>query len=205
MSDTKPDRILAEESEDPWVKLILWSNEYNLHPTRRWNGFINYLLELRLAPMKHLGLTDEQQRALMEDWGIDRAEFKRVLQLSEDELNEAKQFFPDDTDFEDIELDVKIDNHTFSKELNFSEAIFVGPINFNDCLFDCSVDFTFTDFQKMALFTGSKFLENVNFGQAQFRAPVIFRRVTFHKEVNFYSTDHDSGYLAGFENVKFKK
>ena len=81
----------------------------------------------------------------------------------------------------------------------------MGPINFNDCLFDCSVDFTFTDFQKMALITGSKFLENVNFGQAQFRAPVIFRRVTFHKEVNFYSTDHDSGYLAGFENVKFKK
>lgn len=28
MSDPKPDRILAEESDNPWVKLILWSNEH---------------------------------------------------------------------------------------------------------------------------------------------------------------------------------
>jgi len=30
MSDPKPDRILAEESDNPWVKLILWAHEHPL-------------------------------------------------------------------------------------------------------------------------------------------------------------------------------
>ena len=49
MRDTKPGRILAEESENPWVKLILWSNEENEFLTRRWNGFIRHVVELKLA------------------------------------------------------------------------------------------------------------------------------------------------------------
>jgi hypothetical protein len=27
MSDNKPDQILAEESDNPWVKLILWTQK----------------------------------------------------------------------------------------------------------------------------------------------------------------------------------
>ncbi|MGB2196251.1 MAG: hypothetical protein ACPH3J_08020, partial [Planktomarina sp.] len=66
MSDTKPDQIFSEKSGDPWVKLILWSNENKEHPARLWNGFIRHLLEFKLARLKDLGLTDEQQCALME-------------------------------------------------------------------------------------------------------------------------------------------
>ena len=119
MSDTKPGRILAEESENPWVKLILWSNENKVLPTRRWNGFMRHFVELKFAFLKHSGLTDEQQRAFIEDWGIDRTEFKRMVPLRKDELIEVKQFFPDDTKLENIELYAKIASHIFSKELNF--------------------------------------------------------------------------------------
>ena len=45
MSDPKPDRILAEESDNPWVKLILWAHEDPVRPTDRWNGFMKYLVE----------------------------------------------------------------------------------------------------------------------------------------------------------------
>ena len=34
MSDPKPDRILAEESDNPWVKLILWAHEDPVRPNR---------------------------------------------------------------------------------------------------------------------------------------------------------------------------
>lgn len=205
MSDTKPDRILAEKSKNPWVKLILWSNENKGSPTSRWNGFIKHLLELRLADYERLAPTDEQRQALMEPWGIDRAQFKRVLQLSEDELNEAKQFFPDDTVFENIRMDVKIDNHTFSMELNFIKAIFTRLISFNNCEFKSSVEFGYANFENWTEFTDSKFLDNVNFVRAQFRAPVIFQRVTFHEEVDFYCTHNESAFSADFENVRFKK
>ena len=60
MSDTKPGRILAEESENPWVKLILWSNENKVLPNRRWNGFMRHFVELKFVFLKHSGLTDEQ-------------------------------------------------------------------------------------------------------------------------------------------------
>ena len=93
MSDTKPDRILAEESEDPWVKLILWSNENKGSPTSRWNGFIKHLLELRLADYERLAPTDEQRQAFVEHWGIDRAELKRQERLHTDGREYVKQFF----------------------------------------------------------------------------------------------------------------
>lgn len=99
MRDTKPGRILAEESENPWVKLILWSNEENEFLTRRWNGFIRHVVESRLAVLERLGLTDEEQRAFMEDCGTERADFKQVVQLPTHELNEAKKFFPGGTNF----------------------------------------------------------------------------------------------------------
>ena len=68
MSDPKPDRILAEESDNPWVKLILWSNEDPLRPANRWNGFMKYLVEESWRPW-NLELTDEQ-RLIYEDWGM---------------------------------------------------------------------------------------------------------------------------------------
>ena len=52
MSDPKPDRILAEESDNPWVKLILWANEDPVRPAYRWNGFMKYLVEERRATLE---------------------------------------------------------------------------------------------------------------------------------------------------------
>ena len=52
MSDTKPGRIVAEESEDPWVKLILWADQSCLRSAVRWNGFMKYLVEERLKHLK---------------------------------------------------------------------------------------------------------------------------------------------------------
>ncbi len=52
MSDPKPDRILAEESDNPWVKLILWAHEDPVRPTDRWNGFMKYLAEESLSTLE---------------------------------------------------------------------------------------------------------------------------------------------------------
>jgi len=38
-----------------------------------------------------------------------------VVPLRKDDLNEVKQFFPDDTKLENIELDAKIASHIFCK------------------------------------------------------------------------------------------
>ena len=114
MSDPKPDRILAEESDNPWVKLILWSHEHPLRPTYRWNGFMKYLVEERLAtlePCTH----DEQRLILMQDWGVDSEQFERASSLSGDELEHAKNLFPNGTDFRKGLPDITIDNHIFSK------------------------------------------------------------------------------------------
>ena len=104
MSDPKPDRILAEESDNPWVKLILWAHEDSVRGTERWNGFIKYLVEERLD--------------------TDSAAFKSALPLSGEALEHAKNFFPNNADFKKDQLVITIENHIFSEELNFNGAIF---------------------------------------------------------------------------------
>ena len=123
MSDPKPDRILAEESDNPWVKLILWSNEDPVRPANRWNGFMKYLAEESLSTLEPLNLTDEQRLGFMKDWGTDSAEFKRALPLSGDELEHAKNFFPNETDFRN-QLCTTIENHSFSNGVIFPRRIF---------------------------------------------------------------------------------
>ena len=78
MSDSEPDQILAEESDNPWVKLILWSNEDPVRPTHRWNGFMRHLCEETLKYLELFKPTGEQRLGQMKYWGIDRAEIKSV-------------------------------------------------------------------------------------------------------------------------------
>ena len=110
MSDPKPDRILAEESDNPWVKLILWSNEHPLDPTHRWNGFMKYVVKERLSLLKPSNVTGEQRQAAIEFLRINSVEFKRAWPLSYDELEHARNFFPDNTNFKKDQLHIKIDN-----------------------------------------------------------------------------------------------
>ena len=110
--------------------------------------------------------------------------------LSGDELEHAKNFFPNDTDFRKS-ADITIENHIFSKELNFTGAIFAEPISFKNCRFERSVDFYGANFERAAIFSGSKFLETVDFGDAQFRVAALFDRVTFCGKINFYWSEND--------------
>ena len=64
MSDSKPDQILAEESDNPWVKLILWTQK-DQFPAYRWNGFMKYLVEERLKCLQSANLTEEQRLGVM--------------------------------------------------------------------------------------------------------------------------------------------
>ena len=84
MSDPKPDRILAEESDNPWVKLILWAHEDSVRGTERWNGFMKYLVEEIRSFLQTLSVTDARRLILMKDWGIDSAELRRARSLSVD-------------------------------------------------------------------------------------------------------------------------
>ena len=124
MSDTKPGCILAEESEDPWVKLILWADQSRLRSAVRWNGFIKYLVEERLKHLQSANFTEEQRLGLMKRWGAYSAELMHHLPLDDDDLAGAKELFPKDTDFEKLEPRITIDNHTFSEALDFNSAIF---------------------------------------------------------------------------------
>ena len=185
MSDPKPDRILAEESDNPWVKLILWAHEDSVRGTERWNGFIKYLVEERLD--------------------TDSAAFKSALPLSGEALEHAKNFFPNNADFKKDQLVITIENHIFSEELNFNGAIFAQPISFTNCRFKRSVNFYKANFERAARFSGSKFLETVDFGNAQFRVAALFERVTFCGKIIFYWSENKSNLLANFRKAIFKK
>ncbi|MDC3394002.1 pentapeptide repeat-containing protein [Planktomarina temperata] len=185
MSDPKPDRILAEESDNPWVKLILWAHEDSVRGTERWNGFIKYLVEERLD--------------------TDSAAFKSALPLSGEALEHAKNFFPNNADFKKDQLVIPIENHIFSEELNFNGAIFAQPISFTNCRFKRSVNFYKANFERAARFSGSKFLETVDFGNAQFRVAALFERVTFCGKIIFYWSENESNLLANFRKAIFKK
>ena len=185
MSDPKPDRILAEESDNPWVKLILWAHEDSVRGTERWNGFIKYLVEERLD--------------------TDSAAFKSALPLYGEALEHAKNFFPNNADFKKDQLVITIENHIFSEELNFNGAIFAQPISFTNCRFKRSVNFYKANFERAARFSGSKFLETVDFGNAQFRVAALFERVTFCGKIIFYWSENESNLLANFRKAIFKK
>jgi uncharacterized protein YjbI with pentapeptide repeats len=205
MSDPKPDRILAEESDNPWVKLILWSNEHPLRPADRWNGFMKYLVEERRARLVSLKVTDARRLGFMKDWGVDREQFERASPLSGDELEHAKNLFPFGTDFSQPLRNIMIDNLIFRKGLSFAGAIFAGSISFENCCFERSVDFYGANFEREAVFSGSEFLETVNFGDAQFRVGALFNRVTFCGRIDLYCYENESNLLANFTSVIFEK
>jgi len=185
MSDPTPDRILAEESDNPWVKLILWAHEDPVRPAYRWNGVMKYLVEERLD--------------------TDSAASKRALPLSGEELEHVKNFFPNDTDFKKDQHDITIENHIFSENLSFIGAIFAQPIIFRNCRFKRSVKFYGANFEVGAIFSGSEFSETVDFGDAQFRFAALFERVTFCGQINFYWLENESNLLAIFRKAIFIK
>ena len=185
MSDRTPDRILAEESDNPWVKLILWAHEDPVRPAYRWNGVMKYLVEERLD--------------------TDSAASKRALPLSGEELEHVKNFFPNDTDFKKDQHDITIENHIFSENLSFIGAIFAQPIIFRNCRFKRSVKFYGANFEVGAIFSGSEFSETVDFGDAQFRFAALFERVTFCGQINFYWSENESNLLAIFRQAIFIK
>ena len=185
MSDPTPDRILAEESDNPWVKLILWAHEDPVRPAYRWNGVMKYLVEERLD--------------------TDSAASKRALPLSGEELEHVKNFFPNDTDFKKDQHDITIENHIFSENLSFIGAIFAQPIIFRNCRFKRSVKFYGANFEVGAIFSGSEFSETVDFGDAQFRVAALFDRVTFCGQINFYWSENESNLLANFRKAIFEK
>jgi len=205
MSDTKPDRICAEKSHNPWVKLILWSNEDPVRPADRWNGFMKYLVEEIRSFLQTLSVTDARLLILMKDWGIDSAELRRARSLSVDELEHAKNLFPIDTNFSQLLPNITIDNLIFRKELSFAGAFFVRPISFKNCCFERPVDFYGANFEQGAIFSGSEFSETVDFGDAQFRVAALFDRVTFCGQINFYWSENESNLLANFRKAIFEK
>jgi len=205
MSDTKPDRICAEKSHNPWVKLILWSNEDPVRPADRWNGFMKYLVEEIRSFLQTLSVTDARRLILMKDWGIDSAELRRARSLSVDELEHAKNLFPIDTNFSQLLPNITIDNLIFRKELSFAGAFFVRPISFKNCCFERPVDFYGANLEQGAIFSGSEFSETVDFGDAQFRVAALFDRVTFCGQINFYWSENESNLLANFRKAIFEK
>ena len=205
MSDPKPDRILAEESDNPWVKLILWSNEHPIRPAYRWNGFMKYLVEERRARLESLNMTDERRLILMQDWGVASEQLERAWSVSVDELEHAKNLFPIDTNFSQLLPNITIDNLIFRKELSFAGAFFVRPISFKNCCFERPIDFYGANFEQGSIFSGSEFSETVDFGDAQFRVAALFDRVTFCGQINFYWSENESNLLANFRKAIFEK
>ena len=88
MSDSEPDQILAEESDNPWVKLILWTQK-DLFPAYRWNGFMKYLLEEQFKFLQPANLTEEQRLGVMKLSGADSAELMHQLPLLAADFNHA--------------------------------------------------------------------------------------------------------------------
>jgi len=185
MSDSEPDQILAEESDNPWVKLILWTQKVPV-PSIRWNGFMKYLVEERLKDVQSENLTEERRLGVMKWLGAYSAELKHHLPLDDDDLAKAKELFPEDTDFGKLGPRITIDNHRFSEVLNFNSAIFLNATKFTNCCFERSVGFVDANFEWPASFSGSKFSSDVKFGQARFRAGARFDSITFGGQADFF-------------------
>ena len=203
MSDPKPDRILAEESDNPWVKLILWSNEDPVRSADRWNGFMKYLVEERRSFLQTLNATEERRLGFMKDWGFDSEQFERASPLSGDELENAQSLFPFGTDFSQPLPNIMIDNLIFRKKLSFAGAIFARTISFKNCCFERPVDFYGANFEQWAIFSGSEFLETVDFAGAQFRVATLFDRVTFCGQIDFYWPKNDRILDTNFRDAHF--
>ena len=203
MSDSEPDQILAEESDNPWVKLILWTQERPL-PSIRWNGFMKYLVEENWKFLESLNLTEEQCFVVMKRLGADNAELKYAWPLDDDDLAKAKELFPEDTDFGELGSEITIDNYRFSESLDLRSAIFLKTINFTNCCFEQSVDFFNTNFELGVLFSGSKFFSDANFGRAQFHVGAKFDKVIFGGQADFYCQRPDDYFAAHFNQAKFK-
>ncbi len=56
--------------------------------------------------------------------GAYSAELMHHLPLPAADLAEAKKLFPDNIDFKNIQLEMTIDNYTFSEALDLNRAIF---------------------------------------------------------------------------------
>ena len=191
MSDPKPDRILAEESDNPWVKLILWSNEHPIRPAYRWNGFMKYLVEERRARLESLNMTDERRLILMQDWGVASEQLERAWSLSVDELEHAKNLFPIDTDFSQLLPNITIDNLIFRKELSFAGAFFARPISFKNCCFERPVDFYGANFEQGPYFRALNFRKPSISETLNSAVAALFDRVTFCGQINFYWSEND--------------
>ena len=203
MSDSEPDQILAEESDNPWVKLTLWTQKVPV-PSIRWNGFMKYLVEERLKDVQSENLTEEQRLGVMKWLGAYSAELKHHLPLDDDDLAKAKELFPEDTDFGKLGPRITIDNHRFSEVLNFNSAIFLNATKFTNCCFERSVGFVDANFEWPASFSGSKFSSDVKFGQARFRAGARFDSVTFGGQADFFCQRLDDYFGANFNGAKFE-
>ena len=203
MSDSEPDQILAEESDNPWVKLILWTQKVPV-PSIRWNGFMKYLVEERLKDVQSENLTEERRLGVMKWLGAYSAELKHHLPLDDDDLAKAKELFPEDTDFGKLGPRITIDNHRFSEVLNFNSAIFLNATKFTNCCFERSVGFVDANFEWPASFSDSKFSSDVKFGQARFRAGARFDSVTFGGQADFFCQRLDDYFGANFNGAKFE-
>ena len=63
-------------------------------------------------------------RRTYETMGAYSAELMHHLPLPAADLAEAKKLFPDNIDFKNIQLEMTIDNYTFSEALDLNRAIF---------------------------------------------------------------------------------
>ena len=85
---------------------------------------MKYLVEERFKHLQSANFTEEQRVELMKRWGAYSAELMHQLPLPAADLAEAKKLFPDNIDFKNIQLEMTIDNYTFSEALDLNRAIF---------------------------------------------------------------------------------
>jgi uncharacterized protein YjbI with pentapeptide repeats len=133
---------------------------------------------------------------------------KKELTLNEQELNFSNFVFPN---FERTEKTSNFwtedENFTFNKEVNFSEAYFMGEVDFSNVTFKENVNFSkakFKDdvkfyystiekeisfekvqFKEETNFYHSNFLDKTSFDEATFHAKTVFHQVNFEKKASF--------------------
>ncbi|MEQ8302306.1 MAG: pentapeptide repeat-containing protein [Cyclobacteriaceae bacterium] len=96
------------------------------------------------------------------------------------------------------------DNDTFI-------AHFRGDVIFQDCLFKGKAAFKYSEFARLADFSGSTFNRDVNFKYAEFSEAPTFAKVQFKDDVDFKYTEFPRGTsferasFQGFANFKYAK
>ena len=187
MAQTPPPE-LQPASENAWYKLATVAGNNYAENTRRWNGYMRYLIgEEEAANLKQADGTSKLPRlsSAEEDW------ITRNIPVLPQGLPKAISLsgllFAEAVNFQDFYFPVSVffAGSSFTGYAGFEESTFAGTADFTKSTFAGTASFEKSTFAKLAIFAGSSFTGYAGFEKSTFAGTASFEESTFTKAAFF--------------------